>query len=126
MDYMQKVRFMVRKGSLIGDSIKQGDILRGDHREFNQRRVYEANLAALMQYRHQRHNGSNSTLDVFGTARLFEAGSGKPCTNWEGITGLPARYYQVNGQDSGDMLAGAHAETLALLIEERLRHAPNA
>jgi amino acid adenylation domain-containing protein len=122
LGYADRVRMIASKILVIGDVLLRRDLLRGDHREFNQTRVHDANLRALMKYQHPLQKNSNCRLEVFGTERIFDGNSGKSYVDWANITGLSTHYIRVQGKDSGDMLSATHAVSLAKSILERIRN----
>jgi amino acid adenylation domain-containing protein len=125
LGYADKLRMIARKIIVIGDVLWKRDLLRGDHGEFNQGRVHDANLRALQKYQHQRQDSSNGSLEIFGTPRMFVSGSDKPLIDWADVSGLPTLYFRVPGRDSGDMLSAINAVPLAKLISQRMQNVQN-
>jgi hypothetical protein len=122
----EKLRFVGKRVQLLGEALEKRDVFRGDRREFNQRKVYEANLAALLQYRRAALRSGPVALEIFGTERMFNKKSTQERVDWGAVAGASAAYHRVPGKDSGDMLQGDNAEPLAAILSLRLRHARRA
>ena len=120
---MESLRFIGKRVQLLGEAIHERDLLRGDHREFNQRRVYDANLAALLLYERRSLRDRSVAFEIFGTARMFDKTLATKPVDWDAVAGGSVAYHKVLGKDSGDMLQGKNAKPLAGVLSARLRNA---
>ncbi len=110
---------MGSKLKLVAEIIDKRDLLRGDHRKFHQRRVSAANLRALRRYKHEPLRGGLQALEIFRSGRLDRAAVDLG-VDWASLAGKSIKYHSVPGKNSGDMLQGEHAKTLAALLSTRL------
>ena len=122
----ESLRFVGKRVQLLGEAIHQRDLLRADYREFNQRRVYDGNLAALLMYEWKSLRDGSVAFEIFGTARMFDKTSATERVNWDAVSGGSVAYHRVPGKDSGDMLQGTNAKPLAGVLSARLRSARRA
>jgi amino acid adenylation domain-containing protein len=122
----ERAHYLRRKMRLVVSAVRARDPLQSSRREFNQRRVYEANLEALLRYRAAPLRSPATALEVFSTERRLETGTHAPQVDWSTLTGIPAQSHRVPGMDSGDMLTGTNVKELASVISARLLHAPPA
>jgi hypothetical protein len=117
-----RLRFVRGKLGLVGEAMQKRDVFRGDRREFDQRRVNDANLTALLRYKHAPLPGIVA-IEIFTSGRRVTDPFDHGRVDWHRITRGAARYHRVPGKDSGDMLQGANARALAVVLSSRLHHA---
>jgi hypothetical protein len=117
-----QLKFVRGKLGIVGEALQKRDVFRGDRREFDQRRVNDANVTALLRYKHAPLSRIVD-IEIFTSGRRITAPSEYGRIDWNRITRGTARYHRVPGKDSGDMLQGANARALAVVLSSRLHHA---
>jgi len=118
----EKWRYLIDKLRLAGRALIARDLPQSAQREIDQRRVYDANVAALRRYHVGELSSPSTAVEVFGTARMFEDGSQRPRVDWTKTMGAPILHHKVSGKDSGDMLE-SNAGSLADVLSPGLRRA---
>ena len=118
----KRVEYVLSKLRSLGDTFWKGAAFRNIARELNQREVYQANLLALDRYRRKPLSGRLRALEIFETARSG-AGREREAFDWTTVWQGKTVRHRVSGKDSGDMLSGANARVLAVVVAERLRAA---
>jgi amino acid adenylation domain-containing protein len=118
-----RMRFIRSKIQVVGEITRKRDVFRDARREFNQRRIYDANVAALLRYRHEPLKGGRIAFEIFGTESRYMALASSSRVDWLSLSRGAATYHPVPGKDSGDMLRGNNARQLAVLLRERLERA---
>ena len=119
----ERLRFVGKRVQMLGEVLEKRDVFRGDRREFNQRRVYDANLAALLRYGRESLQRAPMMLEIFETERASATPSARKRIDWGTVTGVSPGYHQVRGKDSGDMLQGDNARAIGALLSVRLQEA---
>jgi thioesterase domain-containing protein/acyl carrier protein len=122
LDYRQRAQLLSSKLKLVAEIIDKRDLLRGDYRKFHQRRVSAANLRALRRYKHEPLPGGPDVIEIFRSGRVDRAAVDLG-VDWASLMGRSIKYHSVPGKNSGDMLQGEHAKTLATLLSSRLEQA---
>lgn len=114
-----RMRFVRAKLSSLGQSAKNRDILSGDTREISQRKVYQANLDALLRHKPQPLVPGDMVFDIFQTKRRIDEEVLPYSVDWKNMAGL-ATCFEMPGKDSGDMLQGENVKALATILATRL------
>lgn len=85
----------------------------------HQLEVYRANIMALDRYHRKPLKGLLRKLEIFQTQRLSNSQQQRE-PEWSALWGSKVIRHLVPGKDSGDMLAGDNAKTLAAVLAQRL------
>jgi thioesterase domain-containing protein len=123
LGFRQRVQIVRNKLQLVGEVIQKRDVFRDAYREFNQRRVYDANLRALRRYKHEPLPAGFMAVEIFVTERRVGRATRNLRVDWANLVSESTPFHQVPGKDSGDMLRGDNAKAVATLLSLRLQHA---
>ena len=122
LGFGESVQFLRSKAKLLSEAIRKRDVFRGDPSEFNQKRVYDTNLSALLRYRYQPLRDRGVVVEIFRSQRVIRKGSVKSRVDWNALVAESTRH-KVPGRDSGDMLRGHNVRALARILSDRLLNA---
>ena len=82
-----------------------------------------ANLRALRRYKHEPLHGGPQAIEIFRTRAALDRAAVDLGVDWASLAGKSIKYHSVPGKNSGDMLQGENAKTLAILLSTRLEQA---
>jgi thioesterase domain-containing protein len=116
----ERLHFIRDKFNVVGEAVQKRDVFRGNWSEFNQRRVYDANLDALRRYKHPPLYGNPVVFEIFQTDRPTRKPSAGTRVDWNALAGDSAIHHSVPGKDSGDMLSANNVHALATILAHRL------
>ncbi len=116
----ERWKYVVKKMRGLGSKAVLPHAFKGAQRELNQIEVYRANLRALEGFVRQPLVGRLVCMEVLETQGSSSLKQGAPI-NWNTCWSGPIECHRVPGKDSGDMLTGANARTVATLLKTRLR-----
>jgi hypothetical protein len=122
----EKIELVGSKIKVVTEIVRKRDLFRGDERQFHQRRVKAANVRALRRYRHRPMDRSPGTIEIFRTSGRFDRLPSGAGVDWVSLVGKSITYHHVPGKDSGDMLRGENAKSLAALLSRRIGQARRA
>jgi amino acid adenylation domain-containing protein len=115
LDHAGRLRYVAGKFHSLATGMTRGAPLRNAKREITEIAVYRANLEALDRYCRTPLTRPPNRVVLWETIRDGETGHAR--VDWEAYCGRSPVHVVVSARDSGDMLSGRHASTLA----ERLR-----
>ena len=114
-----RLRFVRSKLSSLGQSAMNRDLMQSATREMSQRKVYQANLGALLRYKPHPLGAGNMVFDIYQTQRRLDEEVLPHAVDWRNMAGT-ATCFPMPGKDSGDMLQGENVKALASILSARL------
>lgn len=117
-----RMRYIRAKILSLSQSSADRGLFQGDAREMNQRKVYQANLNALLRHKPQPLEPQGKLFDIFQTKRRLDEEVLPNAVDWKALTGS-ATCFSMPGKDSGDMLQGENVKVLASSLAARLEMA---